>query len=107
MLRPGALETRWLVPSFPTGDGKHLPLPLQPDGKVAEQLRNAATNRGCPTAMGEAASDYLLNTISVLGLVVALVSSSGVMRLGVGQGFRPARVDAGRAGPGGWRGRWW
>ena len=40
-------------------------------------------------------------------LVVALVSSSGVMRLGVGQGFRPARVDAGRAGPGGWRGRWW
>ena len=31
----------------------------------------------------------------------------GVMRLGVGLGFRPARVDAGRAGPGGWRGRWW
>ena len=46
MLRPGALQTRWLVPSFATGDGRHSPLPWRPDGKAAEQLRNAANDRG-------------------------------------------------------------
>jgi hypothetical protein len=47
VLRQGAFETRWLVPSFATGDGKYLPLPWRPDGKAAEQLRNAAIDRGC------------------------------------------------------------
>jgi hypothetical protein len=40
-------------------------------------------------------------------LVVPPVSSSGVRRLVAVRGFRPAWVDAGRVGPGGWRGRWW
>jgi hypothetical protein len=48
VLRLSAFEKRWLIPSFATGDGKDLPLPWRPDGDAAEQLRNAAIDRGCP-----------------------------------------------------------
>jgi hypothetical protein len=48
VLRAATFQTRWLLPSFATGDGKHSPLPWRPDGKVAEQLRNAAMNCGRP-----------------------------------------------------------
>ena len=52
MLRPGAFQTRWLVPSFATGEGKHSPLPWRPDGKVAEQRKDAANDRGRSLASG-------------------------------------------------------
>jgi hypothetical protein len=52
VIRPGTFQTRWLVPSFATGDGKHSPLPWRPDGKVAEQLKDAADDRGRSRASG-------------------------------------------------------
>ncbi len=54
MLRPRTFQTRWLVPSFATGDGKHSPLPWRPDGKVAEQRKDAANDRGRSRASGSA-----------------------------------------------------
>jgi hypothetical protein len=54
VIRPRTFQTRWLVPSFATGDSKHPPIPWRPDGKVAEQRKDAANDRGRSRASGSA-----------------------------------------------------